>query len=472
MIEYMPSVVSLKLIKEPKNKVLYKDCAVTPYAGWLPGIELEAIYDNGKKEIISTDNGIEPRTSYGEYLVGTFEGGKTLNTLPAGKYSFIIYPQYNETKSVKIDNVEVKEKKDLPLYVKTGKISVNADWEGSAWIRFKPQESKKYTISTSSKGNIVVLKENSEVMVLSEKSTAKVQLERGKYYYIGSGIQASEFSWAKKVTITIKSTEKINLSKTKITIPSSLTYTGKALIPEVTVNYGNTALKKDKDYTVSCSNNTRLGTASVIIKGKGSYTGEVKKTFKIVLNTPKVKSTASVSYNTVKVTWNKVLGAKTYSIYYRGGSIKNWTLVKSGLTGTSYKHVSDKKTPLISGTAYRYAIKAVNDKRVSSYGIDTKTVKPIPSKPEISGISENSKGIKLQWKQVKGATGYVIQRYDSGKWVTKKSITGTKTCSYTDTTVKKGKTYKYRIAAYRVVNKKKVLSTYSASILASMPANK
>ncbi|MDO5337950.1 MAG: hypothetical protein Q4E89_10955 [Eubacteriales bacterium] len=231
-------------------------------------------------------------------------------------------------------------------------------------------------------------------------------------------------------------------------------------------------MKKDKDYTVSCSNNTRLGTASVIIKGKGSYTGEVKKTFKIVLNTPKVKSTASVSYNTVKVNWNKVPGAKTYSIYYRGGSIKNWTLVKSGLTGTSYKHVSDKKTPLISGTAYRYAIKAVNDKRVSSYGIDTKTVKPIPSKSEISGISENSKGIKLQWKQVKGATGYVIQRYDSGKWVTKKSITGTKTCSYTDTTVKKGKTYKYRIAAYRVVNKKKVLSTYSASILASMPANK
>lgn len=65
-----------------------------------------------------------------------------------------------------------------------------------------------------------------------------------------------------------------------------MTYTGKALKPEVTVFNGTTELTKGKDYTVSYKNNTKISTdndkAKVIIKGKGNYAKTITKEFKIV----------------------------------------------------------------------------------------------------------------------------------------------------------------------------------------------
>ena len=41
-------------------------------------------------------------------------------------------------------------------------------------------------------------------------------------------------------------------------------------------------LTKDKDYTVSYSNNTNPGTATITIKGQGNYTGTYTGSFTIV----------------------------------------------------------------------------------------------------------------------------------------------------------------------------------------------
>ncbi|MDE6606826.1 MAG: carbohydrate binding domain-containing protein, partial [Lachnospiraceae bacterium] len=60
-----------------------------------------------------------------------------------------------------------------------------------------------------------------------------------------------------------------------------VTYTGKAIKPELIVYDGNTLLKAGKDYTVSYKNNTKVGTAVVTIKGKGNYTGTITKDFEI-----------------------------------------------------------------------------------------------------------------------------------------------------------------------------------------------
>jgi hypothetical protein len=54
-------------------------------------------------------------------------------------------------------------------------------------------------------------------------------------------------------------------------------YTGSAVNPAVTV----TGLTQDVDYTVSCSDNIQIGTATVTITGKGNYTGEVTLSFNI-----------------------------------------------------------------------------------------------------------------------------------------------------------------------------------------------
>lgn len=58
-------------------------------------------------------------------------------------------------------------------------------------------------------------------------------------------------------------------------------YTGKAITPELVVYNGTTRLVKGKDYTLSYKNNTNAGTATIIVKGKGNYTGSDTKEFVI-----------------------------------------------------------------------------------------------------------------------------------------------------------------------------------------------
>ena len=77
-------------------------------------------------------------------------------------------------------------------------------------------------------------------------------------------------------TVTVK------ISDCDITVPATVTYTGSAATPDVTVKYGSTTLTKGTDYTLSYKNNTAPGTGTVTVTGAGSYTGSVSKTFSIV----------------------------------------------------------------------------------------------------------------------------------------------------------------------------------------------
>lgn len=50
-------------------------------------------------------------------------------------------------------------------------------------------------------------------------------------------------------------------------------YTGKLITPELRIKDGDTVLIKNEDYTINYTNNINVGTANVIIKGIGNYTG-------------------------------------------------------------------------------------------------------------------------------------------------------------------------------------------------------
>ncbi len=81
-----------------------------------------------------------------------------------------------------------------------------------------------------------------------------------------------------------------NLSGATIAAIADQLYTGSAIVSNLTVTApiptGSTAsLKVGTDYTVTCSNNTEVGTADVKITGTGNYTGTKETTFKIVPNT-------------------------------------------------------------------------------------------------------------------------------------------------------------------------------------------
>lgn len=69
------------------------------------------------------------------------------------------------------------------------------------------------------------------------------------------------------------------------------TYTGQKITPKVRVRDGSYTLTKGTHYKVSYEDNVEEGTATVIIKGKGNYTGEREEEFTI--KKPKDSSSSS-----------------------------------------------------------------------------------------------------------------------------------------------------------------------------------
>lgn len=163
---------------------------------------------------------------------------------------------------------------------------------------------------------------------------------------------------------SIESSKKI--SDLQFSSIKNKTYTGKAITPAVTVKDGDKKLVKGTDYTVSYKNNTKIGTATVTINGKGKYTGTKTIEFKIVPK--KVTLKGSVSDTEAALSWKKVKGATGYEVY-------------RSLNGGAYKKLTDVKTTkytakLSAGTSYKYKVRAytvVNGKRV--YGSWSKVIK-------------------------------------------------------------------------------------------------
>ncbi len=78
------------------------------------------------------------------------------------------------------------------------------------------------------------------------------------------------------------------------------------------------------------------------------------------------------------------------------------------------------------------------------------------NKTTISKVENKATGVKLTWKKVSDATGYVVYRKNSGSksWKKIKTVRGASKTTYTDSTVKSkhGTVYSYRIESYKSVN--------------------
>ena len=82
-----------------------------------------------------------------------------------------------------------------------------------------------------------------------------------------------------------------------------------------------------------------------------------------------------------------------------------------------------------------------------------------PSKPVISGLTNESKGIKVSWKKAANASGYYVYRKTGkGKFQKVATIKKGATTTWTDTSAKNknGTTYQYQVYAYKGNVKSKV----------------
>lgn len=95
-----------------------------------------------------------------------------------------------------------------------------------------------------------------------------------------------------------------DISKAKVSGIKAKTYTGKKCTQSPTLRSGNTTLKKDKDYTISYKDNVKIGTAVIILKGKGKYTGTIRKEFKITVKKGAVYKVGGCKYRIVNANTN------------------------------------------------------------------------------------------------------------------------------------------------------------------------
>lgn len=338
--------------------------------------EIKVNYSNGESEIISTRNG---KTKYGMYVQRyiTYNGNKDYPE--AGSYDVHIGIQGSDEEIV-IKNVSVKNLSKMPTINNSGTQTITVG-SSIAYIRVKTGTETRYIISADfpqydQEGQgIAIYKENNGTIdeengyagfVFSGHACA---LQPNSVYYLRFSLHSG---WAGNPTATFTVTpQAASISKCDISLQkTTYSYTGKTIVPTVTIREGYTTLTQGVDYTVTCKNNKNIGTAMITVKGKGSYTGSVKKTFKIQLQTPTLQTVNKSGTTDVKLTWKKSSSAAGYEVYRAtGNSWKKIATVKS----TSYINKKLKK-----GSTYKYRIRAykvVNGKKLYSGYSAVKSIK-------------------------------------------------------------------------------------------------
>ncbi|MBR3245733.1 MAG: sirohydrochlorin cobaltochelatase, partial [Parasporobacterium sp.] len=261
---------------------------------------------------------------------------------------------------------------------------------------------------------------------LSYKNNVKVGTAtitiKGKGYYYGT------------TTTTFKIVAK-DLSKAVIQKVSNKTYTGSAIKPTPKVTVDGKVLTRGTDYTLSYKNNVKVGTATIIVTGKGNYKGTATQTFKIVAKALSAKS----------VTLSKT------SYVYNGNAKKPAVTVKDGnktlKNGTDYT-VSYKNNKNVGKAT-------VTIKGKGNYtGTVTKNFKIVPKGTTLTKVTKASKAFTAQWNAQKTqTTGYQIQ-YSTNKnfkSATTKPVKSNAKTSLKVSGLKANTTYYVRVRTYKTV---------------------
>ena len=182
-----------------------------------------------------------------------------------------------------------------------------------------------------------------------EPGTATLTIRgRGNY----DGDKSINYKIIGKASSTTHASARTSLQKATVSkLLAAYDFTGKAIKPTITLKLNGKTLVKNKDYKVSYQNNSKLGKATLTITGIGQYTGEIKKTFKIVKKTSLKKAKITLPKKTYKYTKKAIkpnvkvkLGKKTlkknvdYTISYKNNKKKGKATItikgKNLYTGT------------------------------------------------------------------------------------------------------------------------------------------
>lgn len=267
--------------------------------------------------------------------------------------------------------------------------------------------------------------------------------------------------------VTFKGNYKGNVYKSFAIVPCSIEsgkldaipnqgYTGSEIKPEIAVTVNGNKLT-DSDFDVSYSDNIGIGTAKVVVTGKGNYTGALYGEFVIV---PAKVSGLTFAYalsttSSTAITWNKLDGAEGYYVFKYDESTKTYKQI-ADVTDTKYVISS-----LNAGTSYKLAVCAYitlsDNTRLEGVKAYVNATTCPAAVTGIKNVSRTDKSLTIAWNKVFGATGYRVYKYDAAtkKYVAIKTLTGT---SLEITGLGGGTEYLFKINAYKSIDGKTLWS--------------
>ncbi len=160
---------------------------------------------------------------------------------------------------------------------------------------------KFYTLSYSGDPTNASEDEPKKVIILGDETkgyTGTIELE---YWILPRPIKDTTITLAKESTTS-----------------DYYIHTGSAKTPAVTVTYNSVGRTLNTDYTVEYRDNVDVGTATVVIRGKGNFSGSTTKTFEII---PDFVKDAKVNIEGYQTDYNRGF-ATTYAIAYTGNEQK------------------------------------------------------------------------------------------------------------------------------------------------------
>ena len=355
--ELVPAIKSIQLEGQYKSVTYYTPInfgtgeknkySIVP-SPWL-GKKLKITYENGTTE------------SVGVYKSNRFYGRNSAYIVYSGKQSvpgagtYDVHFELGGKEVVLKKGIQVKNLSQMPIIAGKGTKEM-AVTGSTVYACLKTTSATSYTIKCEPETHpyltVSQLKNGKLEQVLTVENGKKYTLKPNSVYYIGMSLHSSVLDIDKvKFTVT-QSSQKTQISKTKITV-GTLSYTGSNVKPSVSVKNGTKTLRQGTDYTISYNKASKVGTAvKVTITGKGNYTGKIVKTIYIVPAKPAISSVTGGKKN-LTVSYKKVTGASGYQIAYSTNQSSGYKYLN--LNSKTYKKTITK---LSSGKKYHVKVRA------------------------------------------------------------------------------------------------------------------
>lgn len=166
---------------------------------------------------------------------------------------------------------------------------------------------------------------------------------------------------------------------------------------------------------------------------------------------------SGITANSLKFSWRKVEGVKYRLVLYH----------KNNVVSTVY---TDKNVyvcrKLKEATEYRLKVTAYQETGKEKYYADKEAsvrASTLPGKVKLVSVKQKGKAKAIiTWKKAAGADGYeIFMKTGKSSYKKIRTIAKGKTVTYTKSGLKKGKSYSFRIRAYKKAGSKKSYGSYS-----------